>query len=197
MACTVLQDVKVESMQSFEQPVLLEEQATHSETPTPAWPAPEQKRDIGEGFPCYAVVACLFVCFFAYLITENLTYGSDHDNNGGSYGEHTLFRLVNTYCCGFVDLLKEVLMHQEQPSSPKRPRSPLKKCNKVAPLNITDKNSALESKPSLDSPLLTTAKPIVMDTNVTLDNDDDSMAHVIANPNVDSNSILQIKPFTS
>ena len=89
-------------------------------------------------------------------------------------------------------------MHQDQPSSPKRPRSPLKKFNKVAPLNITDKNSTVETKSSLDSPLLTASKPIVMDTNTTQDDDDDddddNTAHVIVNPNVDSNMTFQIKP---
>lgn len=86
-------------------------------------------------------------------------------------------------------------MHQERPSSPKRPLSPLKKFNKVAPLNITEKNSVVDSQSSLDSPLLTAAKPIVMDTNATRE-DDDNTAHVIANPNVDSNVTFQIKPFT-
>ena len=94
-------------------------------------------------------------------------------------------------------MLKEVLTHHDQPSSPKRPRSPLKKFNKVAPLNITDKNSAVESTPSLDSPLLTASKPIVMDTNTTLDDDDDTAHYdVIANPNVDSNVTFQIKLIT-
>ena len=85
-------------------------------------------------------------------------------------------------------------MHQDQPSSPKRPRSPLKKFNKVAPLNLTDKNSTAEIKSSLDSPLLTASKPIVMDTNSAQDDDDDDEACVIANPNVDSNTTFQIKP---
>ena len=84
-------------------------------------------------------------------------------------------------------------MHQDQPSSPKRPRSPLKKFNKVAPLDLTDKKSTAETKSSLDSPLLTANKPVVMDTNTTQDNDDNT-ACVIANPNVDSNATFQIKP---
>lgn len=151
------EDTKAVSMESLEEPVLLEEQTTRSDTPTSAWP--EQKKDFNHS-------------------TENLTHTNNHDDTGGSY-----------------DLLKEVLMHQERPSSPKRPLSPLKKFNKVAPLNITEKNSVVDSQSSLDSPLLTAAKPIVMDTNATQE-DDDNTAHIIANPNVDSNVTFQIKPFT-
>ena len=81
-------------------------------------------------------------------------------------------------------------MHQDRPSSPKRPQSPLRKFNKVAPLNIADKNSGVESKSSLDSPLLTAAKPIAMDTNATMEDD---TAHVIANPNVEKNVTFQIE----
>ena len=97
-------------------------------------------------------------------------------------------------------------MHQDRPSSPKRPQSPLRKFNKVAPLNLADKNSGVESKSSLDSPLLTAAKPVVMDTNVTVKNDDntnvaakndDNTACVIANPNVDNNVTFQNEPSTS
>ena len=40
----VLQDTKTVSMESLEEPVLLEEQTTRSETPTAAWP--EQKKGI-------------------------------------------------------------------------------------------------------------------------------------------------------
>ena len=100
----------------------------------------------------------------------------------------------------FVDLLKEVLIHQDQPSSPKRPRSPLRKFNKVAPLNVIDKNTTVESKSSLDSPLLTTARSIVTDTNDALNDDDDNdddTVNVIANQNADSNVTFQIEPSTS
>lgn len=92
----------------------------------------------------------------------------------------------------FIDLLKEVLMHQDQLSSPKRARSPLRKFNKVVPLNVTDKNTTVELKPSLDSPLLTTARSVVTDTNDALDNGDDD--DVIVNHNADS---FQIEPSTS
>ncbi|XP_065884108.1 ankyrin repeat, PH and SEC7 domain containing protein secG-like [Dysidea avara] len=67
----------------------------------------------------------------------------DNDNMGGSSS-------------GSSDLLKEVLSHQDQPSSPKRPHSPLrKKFNKVAPLDVSNKNT--DSKPSLESPLMATS----------------------------------------
>ena len=91
----------------------------------------------------------------------------------------------------FIDLLKEVLMHQDYPSSPKRPRSPLKKFNKVAPLNIADKNSAVESKSSLDSPLLTASKSIAMDTTTAQEDDADKTACVIANPSVDDSNVIK------
>lgn len=94
----------------------------------------------------------------------------------------------------FVDLLKEVLTHHDQLPSPKQPLSPLKKFNKVAPLN--DKKSAVAS---LDSPLLTATKPVTMDTNGSLDNNDDSnnRVHVIANPNADTDSTSENEPTPS
>jgi len=142
----------------------------------------------------------MFVLLIVDFNNENLTHINDDDTRG-SHGKQTFLLLIAI--CGFADLLKEVLMHQEQPSSPKWTRSPLKKFNKVAPLNVTDKNTTVELKPSLDSPLLTTARSIVTDTNDTLDNDDndddnDDTVNVIANHNADSNVVtFQIESSTS
>lgn len=42
LVVTILQDIKVVPVESLKEPVSLEEQTTHSETPTTAWP--EQKK---------------------------------------------------------------------------------------------------------------------------------------------------------
>ena len=95
-----------------------------------------------------------------------------------------------------VDLLKEVLSHQEQPSSPKRPHSPLrKKFNKVAPLDVSSKNTDLT--PSLESPLVAASA-----TNaIKLDAYEPQIGSstVISNTNIvaDDASVMQTEPLQS